>query len=539
MHPALSDPHNLRLILEYHDPVLQSRLHENLTFFQLTKTIVAAARVCKAFSEPALDILWRRVLGLFPLFRILPLKLINGKYVIWQRPSEIELARFRLYGARIKELRLVLSSITGLTEVERHWERMDPSFYPFLLSLGFNILPSLKVLCYDMVPEQRQLAALELPVFLSPSIEHLDFGRLDLGPEGSSSECEEVGRSSLMRTRISITVMHYPCANLQSACIRGRLDPQYFELLPRFSSVKALTLSFVDSDRPLIKALSGFDHLSYLNITLAPRVDDGLEEHDSRYRLSHLKTFILHGSAARIIHFLSHVDGEDIRSIKLSTDSRNPSALFSRICRICELVASFKKLEGFSLSIHDSEGRLRSGSVPDIDVKSFMEPLLQLDLKDFSCLLPACVLVTNESARQMVLKWRSLRTCAVNYLQTPTSAFLPPSILNHSAKHQPDLEELVVSIDYPARLDDADMNIDPPSKHKLKVLNLGCSVFQNVITAAIHIDSLFPYLEEVNLRFLSSIGDTTTLPLLRKTIFERQQTRREKRARGWRQGSLA
>ena len=52
------------------------------TAVQTRKDLFSAAKVCKAFAEPALDALWRVIPSLLPLLLLLPsAEVVNGEYV--------------------------------------------------------------------------------------------------------------------------------------------------------------------------------------------------------------------------------------------------------------------------------------------------------------------------------------------------------------------------------------------------------------------------------------------------------------------------
>ena len=75
----LADMHEdvLRLIFEHFDLQPGSQ-----TAAQTRKDLLSAAKACKAFSEPALNSLWRVLPSLLPLLLLLPsAEIVNGQLV--------------------------------------------------------------------------------------------------------------------------------------------------------------------------------------------------------------------------------------------------------------------------------------------------------------------------------------------------------------------------------------------------------------------------------------------------------------------------
>ena len=74
---ALTNEDVLHLIFEHFD------LHPgSKTMAQTRKDLLSAAKICKAFSGPALDLLWRVLPSLLPLLLLLPsAEVTNGHYV--------------------------------------------------------------------------------------------------------------------------------------------------------------------------------------------------------------------------------------------------------------------------------------------------------------------------------------------------------------------------------------------------------------------------------------------------------------------------
>ncbi|KAI0352059.1 hypothetical protein OH77DRAFT_1523727 [Trametes cingulata] len=108
------------------------------------QTLGRLARVCKAFSEPALDVLWQVLDDIRTLLFTLP-SFINGRrdsclYVFSRDITEPEWARFQEYARRVRELHLN----------DEHMRVISPFVWTFLgrwCSPGQELLPCL--VCLD------------------------------------------------------------------------------------------------------------------------------------------------------------------------------------------------------------------------------------------------------------------------------------------------------------------------------------------------------------------------------------------------------
>ncbi|KAH9913354.1 hypothetical protein B0H21DRAFT_385867 [Amylocystis lapponica] len=72
------------------------------------RTLAKTARVCKAFSDPALNILWRHLFTLLPLFNLFPVSLLtfpgDPKYCLDGEVAEHDLERFQRYARRVRSV---------------------------------------------------------------------------------------------------------------------------------------------------------------------------------------------------------------------------------------------------------------------------------------------------------------------------------------------------------------------------------------------------------------------------------------------------
>jgi hypothetical protein len=62
-------------------PEILGYVYEQLERADMKGTLASMAQVCRAFTEQALDVLWRKLIGLRPLLSILPITVSGGVMV--------------------------------------------------------------------------------------------------------------------------------------------------------------------------------------------------------------------------------------------------------------------------------------------------------------------------------------------------------------------------------------------------------------------------------------------------------------------------
>ncbi|KAJ6453440.1 hypothetical protein C8R47DRAFT_1168289 [Mycena vitilis] len=141
MNPALEIPETLDLIFTNFDPLQHSRAVALLSGGEMLESLAFLARVCKAFQNPALNILWESQSSLVPALRCLPDDLwdrsVDRKketFVIFARalaPSDWDRPGF--YWGRIRKLHL---HSFNTSEISREvWELLriccpNPQLFP-------------------------------------------------------------------------------------------------------------------------------------------------------------------------------------------------------------------------------------------------------------------------------------------------------------------------------------------------------------------------------------------------------------------------
>ncbi|KAG8985685.1 hypothetical protein FRB94_001943 [Tulasnella sp. JGI-2019a] len=157
----------------------------NILDLASSQSRVEAARVCRAWSSPALDQTWREIPGVFPLLALLaPMTVADGK---WGFSSDVSLAdwdRFEQYARRVR----ILKQLNSMHD-QRVTNISEEAFAAFLLHRPEGpILPHLKAIhCVAHKPN----TLLQLLPFATSTVTTLDV----LATMGAVSTCDPFFRS--------------------------------------------------------------------------------------------------------------------------------------------------------------------------------------------------------------------------------------------------------------------------------------------------------------------------------------------------------
>ncbi|KAL7280560.1 hypothetical protein ACG7TL_005493 [Trametes sanguinea] len=279
-----------------------------------TKTLAHLVRVCKAFSEPALRVLWRQLHDVFPLLRLLPSlyqvqeNVPSGRRYgpisldIYHLPDEVpqsEYDRLLQYAPYVRRL----YALSPATTPFRRAEITEEGWVSVIRALGDQpLLPNLGTLHWLMERPAEELP--QITTLLSPSIKILKlFCHVDLEQEQRLAEVQEAWKPYLQRliealpqrvpelidlgfytedldTRLvlePLSLNHPPSLRTLSLsnspqCTSIAFDPPGLLPLTRFATIQSLTLTLsladlvVDGRTPEIR----LDNLTELRIPYHP-----------------------------------------------------------------------------------------------------------------------------------------------------------------------------------------------------------------------------------------------------------------------------
>ncbi|TFK87401.1 hypothetical protein K466DRAFT_113048 [Polyporus arcularius HHB13444] len=229
--------------VQQHDFALHSEAGVQRRLAQ--RTLARAARVCRAFEDPALNVLWRVVDDIVDLLRILP-ALGGYPYTFTREITEEEWTRFQEYLVRVRVLDANdFNTVEAFTwTVLRRWCPDEP-----LLPL----LHRLSGFAFDDI-------GLSHTMLLTPMI--CDIAMV-LNDHPSQATVKTV-----------LAEMMPALSQIRSLSLSG--DPNRIDLIPVWTFVQLRSLSITYPVTPTVASLNAlltFPYLSYLRLNLAKMAD--------------------------------------------------------------------------------------------------------------------------------------------------------------------------------------------------------------------------------------------------------------------------
>lgn len=267
------------------DKILDNLAHDapdlNLAASQRNKrTLARLAICCKAFLEPALDHLWRRLDSLFPLLKLLHgFKSSDGIYVLRGIVTPDNWSRFDWYARRVKTL-CYTGNPLGQAVAKHVYFRVS-QFH------STPLLPSIQHLQFRH-SIQNDFLTLGVCLFLSPSLQSVEF-------DGIKSD-------KLCGTFFDALICE--SAPLQSVTLRGQgLSKDTLDLAIRFQGIRSLEIdgSFIDVD--WLKEAGALPSLLHLNLNF---LDSPISAFDFDLGFKNVKKLIITGPLPLIDSFLMH-----------------------------------------------------------------------------------------------------------------------------------------------------------------------------------------------------------------------------------------
>lgn len=505
MHPALMIDEILRLIFSFTPADDQTSL-------------TVAARSCKAWRDPALDFLWRRLSTLKPLFLLLPSRcIINGELVwIFFRRSAInahiakfladclskqEFLKFKSYARRIKHVN------------NRQELRVHPSA-EFIASFKDvdNVLPLLST-AHISIP--RCTAAM-MPFYLSPNLIRLE---IDIGFQASQPSMDTALCDYLERVSES-------CHSLQHVSLRGHASERLNHIVSRLTNLQTLSLKLGTTLLPsTLKAVTAFPYLSDLAVHAGHIGCDSLYDAQEEYTLLNaICKLHIRAQAAFIEHIVCHIPLNTLQHFSIELDDPSPCTTFWRACFTtiatkCRNTLTHLSLEHFfdlnetSLPIPSESGLPIAGSTVSLNATSttlhipfeVLELLRVLrHLRHFSCDITIPPTVTDRDIEKMVTWWPHLEHFELGFsvqceaLEAMYRPQITPSCLHLFARRLPKLYKLIL----PLAIDDtavlpATVNELAPTASSLQMLTIAQLTTEAPSDVAHYLNMLFPFLTKL------------------------------------------
>ncbi|KAI0359194.1 hypothetical protein OH77DRAFT_1010339 [Trametes cingulata] len=266
------------------------------------KTLARGACVCRAFSGPALQVLWRVIDDVKHLFRILPsFANASSNTILTGRVTKQDWARFQQYALRIEEL-VVDDSVnfnSPIWTIVAHWNGARRPLLPRLRRLE--------------LPVDEKAA--HTTILVPPALDHLGL-RMCKGYKTCWSFMKETLQPKLKSLR-SLSVC-------QETTLWGRYLPDV-GLIPRpwnLPQLQILQLHGISSLTPsLLRTLSSIPCLRDLKINYGVE-ENTVYEDGVRYPFLSLETLALSSDLSSLAKILSMVSFAELRSVTIVARSR-------------------------------------------------------------------------------------------------------------------------------------------------------------------------------------------------------------------------
>ncbi|TFK49339.1 hypothetical protein OE88DRAFT_412241 [Heliocybe sulcata] len=408
------------------------------------RDLLCIALSCKAFLDPALDLLWKRMDSLVPLFRILSgfVWQYSGHVLLGSVPSK-ELTRLIRYAACIREIKISSS----------HRRIHSSALHRLWQLLQAPILPRLRTLFWD----GADLSTLQSIFFITASLVHVDI-QISSKPEAVRENHELAAFLDTLADQAS---------SLQHLTVHGWL-PQY--CIRAFARMKGLQSLHLKGCQLLAHRLAPalppvlhpFQRLSSLSIDCCIMLDMLAGIHSSLENLEHLELF---GDLTLCLHALDSLASRRLvsLSVRFSLGKAGDYPHFFR-----KVASRFPRLRCFRAHLPSTSWW---PPIRQYDFKDVFEPLLDLrHMEDCVLeLMDVMILVEDQEVEQLAASWPRLRSFSASHRLHDDGRGPTMLCLHAFAEYCQSLEEL----DFPVRLSiQQGLPYPTPSSHGLKHLHL-------------------------------------------------------------------
>ncbi|KAI0370926.1 hypothetical protein BV20DRAFT_225844 [Pilatotrama ljubarskyi] len=464
------------------------------------RTLASCALVCRAWSDPASRVLWRRLDSLHPLWALL-----SGRNF---PPSGERLTEFW----EVVDVEEFVKEV-ALREPER-WKRFlhrashvrqigmascrEPELALIRAVVKYNggstFLPTLQKLVWRHgVPSDTSLL-----LILSPSLRDLELATTRFAaPLGVAPIFAPFRDGDLPQLETLIAGLSKTAPNLDRLVISGRQipGPAVVPHLLRLTRMRELCLyddMCVLSPNDMRSVLEGLPELKVLYAR--PR---GFADPVLSARSTSLKELCLHASSQDLTGLLgSYLDVSSLSSLSLDITDEGYSASHQRCLKALSSASFAPSLRTLSLAT-PSQADMSTPAIGSYSI--LVQPLAGLrDLEVVELRVLNTVMdVGDEDILAVAQTWKHLRRLVLSYV--PSGVLPPLMALGHFVKYCPELRHLSLTrMSIPAVIDVPDLpeNAGP---HPLRFLNLQMTFAarrqQDEDAIARFLDRLFPNLE--------------------------------------------
>ncbi|GJJ07537.1 hypothetical protein Clacol_001739 [Clathrus columnatus] len=424
-------------------------------------TNAICARVCRAWSDPALDALWREVKDLRNLLKLIP-AFFGDRFERDLAPADW--VRFMRHARRIRSLEHSDRRVT-----------LDPSVF---MALGisrpvFDILPNLRYLRWSAHGENALAHAV---LFMSPSLASFEVFALSFAPRGIGTFFQTLQERS----------PHLRFFYLHAIGSVAPVESFLAGFLKSLTYLEVIQLPCYWQTRNVVTALSTLKHLRSVRTHVPSRTiyrGQTREVEDIRTItftdgcFPALKTFYIDGRRlSEIEHLLrkphapKHLTTLTIMSLQIE----NSAALHDFIKVLAELCPSLRHIV---LALYVSE----TSNPPSIINFDVIRPILDFPrLVGFKITHKEPLQITEDDIKEMAMNWHALETlhlCHDPYILEAENidSGLSPDCLLSFAEHCPNIKELGLYINATRWNRNEDLPPTPRPFGRLQRLHVGVS----------------------------------------------------------------
>ncbi|KAF5316660.1 hypothetical protein D9619_006421 [Psilocybe cf. subviscida] len=366
------------------------------------KSLLASARTCKAWKDPALDYIWEHLTSFGPLLLLLPgVSSQNGEYVFGNRPPNDELVPFKSYARRVRHVNhrkamRIQPGIAALSPFAYSWKPALPNIRTAHLNLSAN-------------------TSMLIPLSLSLSLQHLD---IDLGFRVSSAATD----IALCNYLEQVTTC---CPNLQRLSLRGLVSERLSAAIAGLNHLHGLSLRLGRSLSPkTLSAIIKFPNLSDLEIHAGHVNHDDLDDLDDPHAtFNALKHLTLRAKTPLVDKLLGYLQPNTLQCLKIDLDdtdyvSTSWDTVLSQLSSKAERSLSHLTLEHqFELtevasptpqSLTPSSPSPSPQALFSINFDALQSLRNMQALRHFSCDLTLPPMITDSDMEKLVTWWPNL-----------------------------------------------------------------------------------------------------------------------------------
>ncbi|KAF8879793.1 hypothetical protein BD779DRAFT_1788782 [Infundibulicybe gibba] len=457
--------------------------------FENKTALFRAALTCKAFTEPALDYLWRSISSFMHLLELLRNFQVvqdgNNTLAFCNSFSEEDWARFDYHARRVREFHCRTAPT----------QQIDTSTLFLLGQSRPAIFPNLRRVTWT-----APLSPLII-LLTSSTLTHLDI------------TTDESGDSAIVMTLMS--ALSYRAQLLTDATFRGVLSKSCLALVPKISSLVTVVVPDLGASITMtfLHGLGAMDRLQNLDIDIQNPAIVSIMFPD-RLGFPELQTLHISGPFDIVHKFITGIASEQMTSILVSSHSNANGTLVKAIPAEPDTrdPPDILDLLGYigsrwpHLSCIDVDLPNTTPKYPDATSFTLFQPLRNCHALTS---ISMNAFMRPPSSDQDIVDighlWPAVQTLRIPFSPLPKPIAEPDANVPQS-QHTPTIPGLRLLAQLCPRLKTLQLSLNTsglpevagePLTHGLEVLSVGDSQVQDVYLVATHLDCLFPRLRTI------------------------------------------